>query len=86
MLADVTEAKYIEGYMLEVAFEDGNRGIIDFSDYPSRGGVFSQFKNMDFFKSFVVSQDLGTIVWGNEIDIAPETLYEKCQQSSAAYG
>ena len=86
MLADVTDAKYINGYRLEVVFEDGTRGVIDFSEYSSRGGVFDQFKNMDFFKSFIVCRDLGTIVWGNEIDIAPETLYEKCQQSSAAYG
>ncbi|NCD42314.1 MAG: DUF2442 domain-containing protein [Bacteroidia bacterium] len=86
MLVDVTDAKYIEGYILEVAFEDGKRGIIDFSDYLFRGGVFAKFNNLDFFKSFTVSNDLGTIVWGDEIDIAPETLYEKCQQSAAAYG
>ncbi len=79
MLIDITDAKYREDYRLEVVFEDGNRGIVDFSEYPAKGGVFSQFKNMEFFKSFVVSKDLGTIVWGDEIDIAPETLYKKCQ-------
>ena len=80
MLVDVTDAKHIEGYRLEIAFEDGIRGIIDFSEYTSKGGVFSQFKDMEFFKSFIVSEDLGTIVWGDKIDIAPETLYKMCQQ------
>lgn len=84
MLVDVTDAKYIDSYRIEVAFEDGSRGIIDFSDYPARGGVFSQFQNIDFFRSFVVSKDLGTLVWGDDIDIAPETLYRKCQQHNAA--
>ena len=79
MLVDITNATYKDGYKLEVVFEDGNRGIIDFSEYAEKGGVFTPFKNMDFFKSFVVSKDLGTIVWGDEIDIAPETLYTKCQ-------
>jgi hypothetical protein len=86
MLVDVADAKYIEGYRLEVSFEDGNRGIIDFSDYLFRGGVFEKFNNLDFFKSFTVSHDLGTIVWGDEIDIAPETLYKKCLQSAAGCG
>ncbi len=79
MLVDVTDAIYKDGYKLEVVFEDGNRGIIDFSEYTEKGGVFAQFKNLEFFKSFVVCKDLGTIVWGEEIDIAPETLYSKCQ-------
>ena len=79
MLYDVIDAKYKDNYKLEVKFENGNHGIVDFSEYPSRGGVFSKFKNMEFFKSFLVSKDLGTIVWGDEIDIAPETLYKKCQ-------
>ncbi len=79
MLYDVIEAKYKDNYRLTVKFENGNQGIVDFSEYPSRGGVFSQFKDIEFFKSFVVSKDLGTIVWGDEIDIAPETLYQKCQ-------
>jgi hypothetical protein len=83
MLVDVTDAKHIDHYRLQISFEDGKQGIVDLSDYPAKGGVFSQFKNLDFFRSFVVSKELGTIVWGDSVDIAPETLYEKCQQSSA---
>jgi hypothetical protein len=40
-----------------------------------------KFQDLNFFTQFTVSKDLGTIVWGNEIDISPETLYEKCEQN-----
>ena len=81
MLYDVINATYIEHYKLKIEFENGYNGIVDFSEYPERGGVFSKFKDLAFFKNYSVSKDLGTIVWGNEIDIAPETLYEKCEQN-----
>jgi len=79
MLCDVITAKLLNDYRLEVVFEDNKRGIIDFSEYLSKGGVFEKFKDINFFRNFTVSKDLGTIIWGNEIDIAPETLYMKCE-------
>ena len=81
MLYDVTKVKYLEKYKLQIEFENGCKGIVDFSEYPNKGGVFTKFKDLDFFKNYSVSKELGTIVWGNEIDIAPETLYKKCKQS-----
>ena len=81
MLYDVTRAKYIGDYKLEIEFEDGCMGIVDFLHYSQRGGVFSKFQDLSFFTKFTVSKDLGTIVWGDEIDIAPETLYKKCKQN-----
>lgn len=82
MLCDVTRAEYIGDYKLKIEFEDGCTGIVDFLHYTQKGGVFSKFRNLSFFKKFTVSKDLGTIVWNDEIDIAPETLYEQCRQST----
>ena len=79
MLQDITNAEYLEGYKLKIEFENGLSGIVDFSDYTKRGGVFENFKDLAFFRKFVISKELGTIVWNNEIDIAPEALYEKCK-------
>jgi hypothetical protein len=46
------------------------------SQYPKKGGVFSKFANLEYFKTFHV--DNGVLSWGEgEIDIAPETLYHK---------
>jgi hypothetical protein len=79
MLYDVVKADYLEDYKLKVMFENGHCGIVDFSTYPQKGGVFAKFSDLSFFKKFSVSESLGTIVWNGEIDIAPETLYEKCK-------
>ena len=79
MLYDVKRVNYIEEYTLEIEFENGYTGIIDLKDYKDKGGVFTQFNDLNFFRNYTVSKELGTIVWNNEIDIAPETLYSKCK-------
>jgi len=79
MLYDVIDVEYVENYKLKIKFENGYSGIVDLSEYPKKGGVFSKFKDISFFKDYSLSKDIGTIVWGDEIDIAPETLYEKCE-------
>ena len=81
MLKDVISASYKEGYKIEVTFEDGATGIVDFEKYLERGGVFKKFKDIDFFKKFSINKELGVLVWGDEIDIAPETLYAEATQS-----
>ena len=86
MLYDIIEAEYLENYKLKIVFENGMNGIVDLSEYPKKGGVFNKFKDVNFFKNFSISRELGTIVWGDEIDIAPETLYEKCEQTVPSDG
>ena len=75
MLHDVVGATYQNAYRIELEFDDGARGVVDFSKYLERGGVFERFNDIKFFRSFVLSEELGVITWGEEVDIAPETLY-----------
>ncbi len=56
-------------------FDNGEKGVMDFSKYLNRGGVFKSFKDITFFRNFEVNTELGILTWQNEIDIAPETLY-----------
>jgi hypothetical protein len=81
MLRDVVSANYKGGYKIEVTFEDGASGIVDFSKYLSEGGVFKKFKDMEFFRKFKIHDELGVLTWGDEIDIAPETLYAEATNS-----
>lgn len=76
-MLDVVGANYIKDFQVEVIFENGKKGIVDFSEYPKRGGVFSPMVDMEFFKQLFVNAELGTICWPNGADIAPETLYSK---------
>jgi hypothetical protein len=82
MIHDVVSASYEGDYKIEVTFDDGNRGIVDFSVYLTRGGVFDRFNDINFFKTFKINTELGVLSWQNEIDIAPETLYAEATQTS----
>jgi len=75
VLKDVVSAIYKGEYKIEVTFEDGVTGIVDFSKFLSKGGVFEKFRNIEFFKNFEINEELGVLTWGDEIDIAPESLY-----------
>lgn len=75
MLHDVVSAIYQGGYRIELEFDDGQHGTVDFAKYLKRRGVFERFRDLEFFRSFAINKGLGVLTWGNEIDIAPETLY-----------
>ena len=75
MLRDVVSAVYRGGYLIELEFDDGRRGTVDFAGYLKRRGVFERFRDLEFFRSFTINEELGILTWGDEIDIAPETLY-----------
>ena len=77
MVPDVVSAVYKGKYKIEITFEDGKKGIVDLSRYLDKGGVFSRFRDINFFKSFKVNSELGVLSWGDEVDIAPETLYSE---------
>ena len=77
MYYEAKSVKYIRDYILEIVFVDGAKGVTDLSEYSKRGGVFSPFADIEFFKKVYINQDLGVLAWPGEIDIAPETIYEK---------
>ncbi len=66
---------YRGDYRIEVVFDDGKRGVVDFSAYAERGGVFARFRDMAFFSDLHINEELGVLAWGDDLDIAPETLY-----------
>jgi len=63
---------------LFLVFENGERRIFDVKPLMTKK-PFDRLADMRIFLSARV--DYGTVAWGNDIDIAPETLYDK---SSAA--
>ena len=74
----IIKLEYKHDYIYHIEFDNGVCGDIDFSPYIVRGRIFSPLKNIDFFrKAFIIG---GTIAWPDDIDIATETIYEKCEQ------
>jgi hypothetical protein len=81
MIHDIVSATYKKDYKIEIEFDDGKKGTIDFAKYLKKGGVFERFHDMDFFRRFEIHPELGVLTWQNEIDIAPETLYAEATGS-----
>lgn len=73
-MVHVTAVEFLGGHRLRLDFDDGSSGEIDFSDEEWRG-VFSPLADSDYFGTVELDEELGTIVWPNGADIAPETLH-----------
>jgi len=75
---NLIKISYVNDYVYYIEFDNGLGADIDFSSYVARGKVFAPLADKNIFKQAKIIG--GTIAWPNEIDIAPETLYEKCEQ------
>ena len=78
------DAKPLDGYQVHVRFEDGTAADVDLSYLLDYGGVFEPLRDLDFFRRLRADSEAGTIIWPNEADIAPETLYAHAQRRAAA--
>ena len=73
MIPRVTEARYVAGRTLWLRFSDGAEGEVDLSA-EIRGEIFEPLNDIGYFRSFEVNRELGTVVWPNGADFAPEFL------------
>jgi len=72
----VTGVRVIGSYRLELTFADGVRGEVDLSErIVGRGGIFKPLEDPAFFRQVRVNDELGTIVWPNDVDFCPDLLY-----------
>lgn len=75
MLFDIVEVKVLKNYTLYIRFENGIAGEVDISKIIPFEGVFSKLKDLSYFSTVKVNEELGTIVWDNGSDLAPDFLY-----------
>jgi hypothetical protein len=80
----ITEAKPLDGYAVHVCFADGTTADVDLAYLLDYGGVFEPLRDPEYFRRLRADQEAGTIVWPNDADIAPETLYAAAQARAAA--
>ncbi|MDE0040161.1 MAG: DUF2442 domain-containing protein [Gammaproteobacteria bacterium] len=68
----VARVRPTDAHMLELVFTDGDHRRYDCSDLLDLG-VFHELRDIGYFKQAKVLA--GTVVWPNEQDICPDTLY-----------
>lgn len=73
-LLDVVAVEVKADYLLYLEFENGEKRTFDMSPYMDKQ-PFVQLKGSPLFALAFV--DYGTVVWPGNIDIAPETLYDR---------
>jgi hypothetical protein len=61
-------------YVLDVTFDDGTRRQVDLEP-ELWGEVFAPLRDPVLFAQVEVDPELGTVVWPNGADLAPEFLY-----------
>jgi DNA modification methylase len=93
MIAEVVDVEPRSSLVVFLEFRDGASGLVDLSSLAS-GPVFEPVRNSeDYFRRVEVDRDLGTIVWPNGADLAPDVLRSRLkvenrvvEQASAELG
>jgi len=76
MLPRLRQAEYRGDYRIWLQFADGVEGEIDL-EHDLWGEMFEPLKDKALFREFSLDRELGTIVWPNGADFAPEFLYQR---------
>ena len=75
----VKEVKALDNYLLQLEFENGQKGffsMLPYLQYP----VFQPLMDTTFFKN--AHATMGFVSWNDEIDMSPDTLYLECKMSA----
>jgi hypothetical protein len=65
----------LQNYQVKLKFDDGQQGIADLSHLVGKG-VFSSWNDYNTFQNVKIGSS-GELVWSDQIDICPDSLYLK---------
>jgi hypothetical protein len=74
MYPAVSKVFPLSNFVLDVVFDNGERGRLDMSPYLEFG-VFKRLKQPDNFQQVKIAFD--TVEWECGVDLDPEFVYEK---------
>lgn len=85
MFLHTTSVTVLPGYRLRLSFNNGVSGEVDLLD-QLWGEMFEPLKDHAMFETARQDDELGTVVWANGADFAPEFLMDRMldQQRQAA--
>lgn len=73
-MESVIAVKALDHFHLELEFNTGETRVFDARPYLEKG-IFQGLKDQRLFQQAFVG--CGTVCWPGNLDIAPETLYDK---------
>jgi hypothetical protein len=68
-----SKVKVLQGYRLELVFDDGVCGVVDLFDLVGKG-VFALWRGRRVFEQVRIGS-FGELAWGDQIDLCPDSLY-----------
>lgn len=77
MYWDVIEVKVNKNLILSVRFADGTSGRVRFMPQHLTG-IFAPLNDPQFFSQVFI--DNGVVTWPNEIDLAPDAMYQEIKK------
>ncbi|WP_417909749.1 DUF2442 domain-containing protein [Candidatus Electronema sp. PJ] len=83
-MLEVRQAEYVGNYAVHLVFNNGRAGTADLEQlvFSDRRPVFARLRERASFSSFKVARS--TVVWNDELDIAPEYLFYLAFKDDAA--
>ena len=76
-MIQVTSVEHLHDFVVRLGFSDGSVHELDLEPMLW-GPVFEPLVAVpELFRQVTVDTQLGTIVWPNDADLAPDALYEK---------
>jgi hypothetical protein len=75
----VLSVDYLGGYRLRLTFADGLVADVDLTEklLGEVGPIFEPLRDETFFAQVTVDRELGTVVWPNGADLAPDVLHKE---------
>ena len=71
----ITGIKVLKNYRLHLVFDDGVQGTVNLSHLAGKG-VFALWSERKMFEKVKIGKG-GELVWGDQIDLCPDSLYLK---------
>lgn len=71
----ISNVTVLHNYRLELEYDDGRQGTVDLSHLAGKG-VFSLWNDYEAFRKVKIGSS-GELVWNDQIDLCPDSLYLK---------
>ena len=69
----VAKVRVLQGYRLELEFDDGRQGTTDLADLAGKG-VFALWSDRRAFEQVQIGSS-GELSWSDRVDLCPDSLY-----------